>query len=268
MKTKTKIQTKKSTAVSAVSIEGHPVPASSPSKVLGGLLSFSKGEIVKTQKYYTLVGLNTDHVDIGWEIIFGDYDREVVEDERDDIKDNQENGVFHDIAKFKIITTSDKQADIEFAVKRLNEKNSSEELLLSEKFYKVKPLEKTDPVQQNYLVVEVAERHNWSGANNGTTCYTYTKWKQTDDGFVYTHRKGSRKLFDSIEAAFKAGGIGKTIPFYNYLDAPSVGSEKKIISQGWGSDLYCHVRHEQQNEISPSYLRPIFKSPLTSTTER
>ena len=49
MKTKTKIQTKKSTAVSAVSIEGHPVPTSSPSKVLGGLLSFSKGDIVKTQ---------------------------------------------------------------------------------------------------------------------------------------------------------------------------------------------------------------------------
>ena len=48
MKTQTKIQTKKSTAVSVVSIEGHPVPTSSPSKVLGGLLSF-KGDIVKTQ---------------------------------------------------------------------------------------------------------------------------------------------------------------------------------------------------------------------------
>ena len=82
-------------------------------------------------------------------------------------------------------------------------------LLLSERFHKVKPLEKTDPTQQNYLVVEVAERKNWSGANNGATCYTYTKWKQTDDGFVYTQPKGSRKLFDSIEKAFKAGGIGK-----------------------------------------------------------
>ena len=48
MKTQTKIQTKKSTAVSVVSIEGHPVPTSSPSNVLGGLLSF-KGDIVKTQ---------------------------------------------------------------------------------------------------------------------------------------------------------------------------------------------------------------------------
>ena len=214
--------------------EGHTVLSSSPRVSPCGLLSF-KGDIVKTQKYYTLVGLNTDHV---WEIIFGDYDREVVEDERDDIKDNQENGVFHQIAKFKIITTSDKQADIDLAVKRLNEKNSSEELLLSERFYKVKPLEKTDPVQQNYLVVEVAERKNWSGANNGATCYTYTKWHQTDDGFVYTHRKGSRKLFDSVEAAFKACRIGVTVPFYNYLDAPSVGSEKKIISQGWGCNLY------------------------------
>ena len=49
MKTKTKIQTTKRTAVSAVSIEGHPVPTSSPSKVLGGLLSL-KGDIVKTRK--------------------------------------------------------------------------------------------------------------------------------------------------------------------------------------------------------------------------
>jgi hypothetical protein len=114
-------------------------------------------------------------------------------------------------------------------------------LLLSERFHKVKPLEKTDPTQQNYLVVEVAERKNWSGANNGATCYTYTKWKQTDDGFVYTQPKGSRKLFDSIEKAFKAGGIGKTVSFYNYLDSPSGAnctSDKKIISEGWGSDLY------------------------------
>jgi len=69
--------------------------------------------------YYTLVGLNTDEDFEGkpfWEIIFGDHDREVVEDERDDIKDNQENGVFHDIAKFKIITTSGKQEDIEAKV--------------------------------------------------------------------------------------------------------------------------------------------------------
>jgi hypothetical protein len=118
MKTKTKIQTKKSTAVSVVSIEGHPVPTSSPSKVLGGLLSF-KGDIMKTRKYYTLVGLNTDHV---WEIIFGDYDWEVIEDEKSDQEDAD---CSDDYLSFKIITTSDKQADIEFAVKCLNEKNSS-----------------------------------------------------------------------------------------------------------------------------------------------
>ena len=42
MKTQTKIQTKKSTAVSVVSIEGHPVPVySSPSNTLGDPLSFS-----------------------------------------------------------------------------------------------------------------------------------------------------------------------------------------------------------------------------------
>jgi len=111
-------------------------------------------------------------------------------------------------------------------------------LLISDSFYKVKLLEKTDPAQQNYLVLKVDECKNWSGAHNGTPCYTYTKWKQTDDGFVFSQTKGSRKLFDSIDKAFKAGGIGKTVPFYNYLDSPSVGSYKKIISEGWGSDLY------------------------------
>ena len=236
---------------------------------------------MKTQKYYTLVGLG-DSSTVSqlpvWEILFGDYDRDVVVDECDDC---------YDTIKTKIITTSDKQADIDLAVKRLNEKNSSqiselipgEELLLSERFYKVKPLEKTDPVQQNYLVLEVVERKNWSGSNNGATCYTYTKWHQTDDGFVYTHRKGSRKLFDSVEAAFKAGGIGKTVPFYNYLDAPSVGSEKKIISQGWGSDLYCHASNTDWKKVqlstkSASEIKKIIydltdhSNPLTSNTER
>ena len=124
MKTSSKFNQVINDAGQLAPTEGHTDQSSSPRVSPCGLLSF-KGDIVKTRKYYTLVGLNTDHVDIGWEIIFGDYDREVVEDERDDIKDNQENGVFHDIAKFKIITTSDKQADIDLAVKRLNEKNSS-----------------------------------------------------------------------------------------------------------------------------------------------
>ena len=133
--------------------EGHTVLTSSPRVTPCGLLSF-KGDIVKTRKYYTLVGLNTDHV---WEIIFGDYDREVVEDERDDIKDNQENGVFHDIAKFKIITTSDKQADIEAKVAGLEKPFTYDEDLFSDlhkdtygfrprthRFYEAPPEEKQE----------------------------------------------------------------------------------------------------------------------------
>ena len=98
--------------------EGHTVLSSSPRVSPCGLLSF-KGDIVKTQKYYTLVGLNTDHV---WEIIFGDYDREVIEDEKSDQEDAD---CSDDYLSFKIIKTNEAQADIEFAVKRLNEKNSS-----------------------------------------------------------------------------------------------------------------------------------------------
>ena len=98
--------------------EGHTDQSSSPRVSPCGLLSF-KGDIVKTQKYYTLVGLNTDHV---WEIIFGDYDREVIEDEKSDQEDAD---CSDDYLSFKIIKTNEAQADIEFAVKRLNEKNSS-----------------------------------------------------------------------------------------------------------------------------------------------
>ena len=94
--------------------EGHTDQSSSPRVSSCGLLSFSKGDIVKTQKYYTLVGLNTDHV---WEIIFGDYDREVVKDE---VRAWVDAGRDDSYPSLKIITTSDKQADIDLAVKRLN----------------------------------------------------------------------------------------------------------------------------------------------------
>ena len=98
--------------------EGHTDQSSSPRVSPCGLLSF-KGDIVKTRKYHTLVGLNTDHV---WEIIFGDYDREGSEDEKSDQEDAD---CSDDYLSFKIIKTNEAQADIEFAVKRLNEKNSS-----------------------------------------------------------------------------------------------------------------------------------------------
>ena len=86
------------------SIEGHTVPASFPSYPCGPL-SFSKGEIMKT--YYTLIGIYKSE-DCKYEIIFGDYDREVVEDEKDCSHDNYR--------CLKIITTSDAQADIEAKV--------------------------------------------------------------------------------------------------------------------------------------------------------
>ena len=69
---------------------------------------------MKAQKYYTLLGLNTDHV---WEIIFGDYDREVVENEKSDQEDAD---CSDDYLSFKIITTSDKQSDIDHAVAKHN----------------------------------------------------------------------------------------------------------------------------------------------------
>ena len=118
--------------------EGHTVQSSSPRVSPCGLLSL-KGDIVKTQKYYTL--LQFDRHITKLVIVFGDYDRETVEDERDDCEANYDSSVaaeFYSTPIFKIITTSDAQADIEAKVaglkKPLNEKNSSwEKVQLSTK---------------------------------------------------------------------------------------------------------------------------------------
>ena len=63
----------------------------------------------KTKKYYSLLTL----VDDNWCIQFGDYDREVVEDERDEYKENGETT--------KIIVTNDDQASINEKVVQLNQ---------------------------------------------------------------------------------------------------------------------------------------------------
>lgn len=66
---------------------------------------------MKAQKYYTLVGIYKSE-DCKYEIIFGDYDREVVEFEKDCPHDNYR--------CLKIITTSDKQEDIQARVDQEN----------------------------------------------------------------------------------------------------------------------------------------------------
>jgi len=60
-----------------------------------------------------------------WEIHFGDYDLDVVKDERNDICDN-----YHAV---KIIITSDRQRDIEYAVDQLNSKELHDRLEKAEK---------------------------------------------------------------------------------------------------------------------------------------
>lgn len=67
----------------------------------------------KRRVYYTL--LSREPHSTRWAIEFGDYDREVVRQERDDLKD----GDYCDHA-FKIITTGETQAEIDAEVARLN----------------------------------------------------------------------------------------------------------------------------------------------------
>jgi hypothetical protein len=67
--------------------------------------------------YYTLVVHEGDHIaDNPWGIAFGDYDLDTVEAERDEYRDKGWKA-----KELKIITTTDKQADIDAAVHELNE---------------------------------------------------------------------------------------------------------------------------------------------------
>jgi hypothetical protein len=65
------------------------------------------------RKYFTLLQWQDNR----WAIHFGDYDREVVEQERDDLKDSTEGALK---AHFKIITTGVRQAEIDAMVAKLN----------------------------------------------------------------------------------------------------------------------------------------------------
>lgn len=67
------------------------------------------------RKYYSIVA-KEPHLNF-WGVQFGDYDKECVQGELELMKDDYgwEKGT-----KFKIITTSDKQSDINAAVAKLN----------------------------------------------------------------------------------------------------------------------------------------------------
>jgi hypothetical protein len=73
---------------------------------------------MKAQKYYTLAGIFQDNQ---YEILFGDYDLEVVKQEKIDNRD-----LVSDFSakKLTIITTSDGQGEIDWAISVLNAKQS------------------------------------------------------------------------------------------------------------------------------------------------
>jgi hypothetical protein len=76
----------------------------------------AKGNAKMARKYHTLL-LNEAPQGEGpqWAIQFGDYDRDNVEYERDEyLRD-------HPAKSLKIVTTGDKQADINAAVAKLND---------------------------------------------------------------------------------------------------------------------------------------------------
>lgn len=60
--------------------------------------------------YFTLAGFDGEQ----WGVVFGDYDKETVEDERDDVRDAGE------YRKLRILRTGDKQTDIQSAIDHLN----------------------------------------------------------------------------------------------------------------------------------------------------
>jgi hypothetical protein len=69
-----------------------------------------------TRKYHTLIVREDDKSP--WTIHFGDYDRNTVWEEKEDLHSN---GLGYKKKNMKIITTTDAQADIARAVRRINE---------------------------------------------------------------------------------------------------------------------------------------------------
>ena len=124
MKAKIKFTTLNSAGQPAPT-EGHTVPTSFPSYPCGPLSFFRRDEM---KAYYTL--LQFDRHIAKWIIVFGDYDRETVEEELEDYKADYGSSVeaeFYSRPIYKIITTSDAQTDIEAKVAGL--KKPSDELV-------------------------------------------------------------------------------------------------------------------------------------------
>ena len=70
------------------------------------------------RKYHTIVQFNIEAKT--WQPQFGDYDRQVVVDERDDMLCGYNCGVMLRKKDLKIITTGPDQADIDAAIAKLN----------------------------------------------------------------------------------------------------------------------------------------------------
>lgn len=66
-----------------------------------------------SRKYHSLISRTPNEK---WALEFGDYSKDVVLAERDDMKTSADKGT-----QFRVITTGDKQAEISAAVEKLNE---------------------------------------------------------------------------------------------------------------------------------------------------
>ena len=60
-----------------------------------------------------------------------------------------------------------------------------------------------------FLIVRVFERTVGN--------FSYQAFKATDEDFQFTVPKTGRKVYDTAEKAFKAGGIGSSIESYVYV---------------------------------------------------
>lgn len=82
-----------------------------PANAPFGIMTTDESDMPR--KYHTL--LVRDDKSAPWCIHFGDYDRETVDSEREDMRDHD-----HRAMNLKIITTAPEQAAIDAAVARLN----------------------------------------------------------------------------------------------------------------------------------------------------
>lgn len=122
---------------------------------------------MKNKTYYTIIGYVK--ADLVWDIVFGDFDREVVDQELDDLNYNRDFDP-NSYSKHRIISTGSSQKEIESKVKELNEKEATKGE--KDRLKKLIKANKPAPVKYDVTIRAV----EWFDKQNGNSYFSAVGW--------------------------------------------------------------------------------------------